>query len=199
MLDNEFGKSELLRVISPIRVISAGGFVAITHFKNRESTVDIDYSIDPDLHDNEDVKEDIRLATRAVAKEFEYRDDWFNDEMTLFTARSIRPKLFEESVDQGLILWQGKRLIIYAMKFEWALERKVRRLSYGSKGRDSKADLSDAVVILHSLVEQNSDRPVGREYVKQLNLNGFDLLPHESTLDVLADAYQKTYHRQGLE
>lgn len=199
MLDNEFGKSELLRVISPIRVISAGGFVAITHFKNRESTVDIDYSIDPDLHDNEDVKEDIRLATRAVAKEFDYRNDWFNDEMTLFTARSIRPKLFEESVDQGLVLWQGKRLIIYAMKFEWALERKVRRLSYGGTGRNLKVDLSDAVVILHSLVERNAGKPVGREYVKRLNLNGFDLLPHESTLDMLANEYQQKYHEHGME
>jgi hypothetical protein len=55
----------------------------ISYFKNRETTVDLDYCLDPELFDNEDVKEDIRIAAQSVAEQLDFPDDWFNDEMTM--------------------------------------------------------------------------------------------------------------------
>ena len=177
--------------------MSTGGFLAVAYFKNRESTVDLDYCLDPELFDNEDVKEDIRIATESVAGQLVYPSSWFNDEMTIFAHRSIRPKLFQDSLDQDIVLWQGKRLTIYAVQFEWALERKIRRLSYASSGRSYSSDISDAVAILHVLVERNGGRPLDREHIRQLNRNGFDVLPDELTLDVIEHIYQQTY-KEGV-
>jgi len=193
LLDAEFEKSELLCALAPIRIMSAGGFLSIAYFENRESTVDLDYCLDPELFDNEDVKEDIRVAAEAVARQLLFPSSWFNDEMTIFASRSIRPKLFQDSLDQDIVLWKGKRLIIYAVQFEFALERKIRRLSYASTGRSS--DISDAVAILHFLVGQNGDRPLDRDHIRQLNRNGFDVLLDEGTLDVVEHIYWQTYNK----
>lgn len=197
LLDAEFEKSELLRALAPIRVMSTGGFLAIAYFKNRESTVDLDYCLDPELFDNEDVKEDIRIATEAVASQLVFPPSWFNDEMTIFASRSIRPKLFQDSLDQDIVLWQGKQLIIYAVQLTWALERKIRRLSYASTGRS--ADISDAVTILHCLVERNGDQPLNRDYIRQLNRNGFDVPPDEATLEVVEHIYRQTYNEDVFD
>ncbi|OBT95623.1 hypothetical protein VE01_05916 [Pseudogymnoascus verrucosus] len=198
LLDAKLDESELLRVVAPIRIICTGGFLAVSYLKSRVSTVDLDYCLDPELYDNEDVKEDIRIAAESVAIQLTYPDDWFNDEMTIFTKRSTRPKLFQESLDQGVVLWQGKRLIIYAIKFEWALETKLRRLSYASAPRNYSIDMSDAVAILNVLVERNGGQPLDREFIRGLNWNGFDVLPTEGTLDAIARTYQQTYNKDGL-
>ncbi|KFX95822.1 hypothetical protein O988_05618 [Pseudogymnoascus sp. VKM F-3808] len=195
LLDAEFEKSELLSALAPIRIMSTGGFLAIAYFKNRESTVDLDYFLDPELFDNEDVKYDIRTAAEAVASQLVFPPSWFNDEMTIFASRSIRPKLFQDSLDQDIVLWQGKRLKVYAVEFEWALERKIRRLTHDSAGRSYSSDLSDAVSILHLLVERNGDQPLDRDHIRQLNRNGFEVLPDERTLDVIAHIYRQTYNK----
>ncbi|ELR02398.1 hypothetical protein VC83_02547 [Pseudogymnoascus destructans] len=197
LLDVEFEKSELLSALAPVRIMSTGGFLAIAYFKNRESTVDLDYCLDPELFDNEDVKEDIRIAAEAVARQLAFPSSWFNDEMTIFASRSIRPKLFQDSLDQGVVIWQGNRLIVYAVEFEFALERKIRRLSYASTGRSS--DISDAVAILHFLVGQNGDRPLDRDHIRQLNRNGFDVLLDEGTLDVVEHIYWQTYNKSVFD
>lgn len=47
MLDREVAKYLTLNWALPITLISTGGFVAVSHFRNRRSTEDIDYMLDP--------------------------------------------------------------------------------------------------------------------------------------------------------
>lgn len=54
-------------------------------------------------------------------------------------------------MEQNVVLWRGKNLVIYAVKWEWSLARKVKRI--GSTGRD--ADVSDAVALLRQMVDDS--------------------------------------------
>jgi hypothetical protein len=81
-------------------------------------------------------------AVGKVAKSRGYSPEWFNDKVAPFAVGATRLPLFEESVAQNIVLWQGKDLIVYAGKWEWSLARELKRI--GSSSRE--ADISDAVV-----------------------------------------------------
>lgn len=197
LLDAEFGKSELLCVVSPIRIISTGGYVAVTHFHNRATTCDVDYLLDPDIEDNEDIKEDMRRAGEVVADKMNCDKDWFNNELSIFTSRPKRPALFNESILQNVILFKGKRLVIYAGKWTWALEQKVRRIGNSSRQAKNQTDIIDVVAILRVITVEIAS-PLSGKYVKALNTNGFDVPPTEETLKLIAETYRKTYGEEGL-
>ncbi|KKZ67178.1 hypothetical protein EMCG_07123 [[Emmonsia] crescens] len=56
MLDREIGKNELLIAFAPITLLSAGGFLAVNYLKNRESTMDLDYFLEPQWAHDDDIR-----------------------------------------------------------------------------------------------------------------------------------------------
>lgn len=81
--------------------------------------------------------------------------------MEVFAIGETKQRLFHDSIIQGVVLWQGTNLIIYAAKWEWSLARKLKRI--GSQRRD--IDVSDAVEILAKMVVEN-EGPLSHELVK---------------------------------
>lgn len=59
--------------------------------------------------------------------------------------------LFVALNTQGVVLWQGSNLIIYAAKWEGSLARKLKRI--GSHRRE--VDISDAIEILAHMVNEH--------------------------------------------
>lgn len=136
--------------------------MAVAFFHNRETTEDIDFIIDPDTKNVAKVREKLQQAISKVADLRGITEEWINSRMEVFAVGDVNKRLlFNESVSQGAIIWQGKNLVIYAAKWEWALARKVKRI--GSQNRD--IDKSDAVALLSRMVQENGG-PLTYELIK---------------------------------
>ncbi|ROT38124.1 hypothetical protein SODALDRAFT_279063 [Sodiomyces alkalinus F11] len=185
-------KSKNLRAAAPIKLLSAGGFVAVTLFRHRQSTRDIDYIIDPAIRKLNKIKEKFQRAILAVAKQYELIGDWINPLMDLFTPGDIKRRLFRDSVGQGVVLWQGKNLIIYAAQWKWSLARKLKRI--GSARRET--DIKDAVEILAVMVRENGG-PLALGVVKAWNTIMHTPLDDYAIRSV-ADAYIRRWGIPGI-
>lgn len=202
LLDNEIENHELLMSIAPIRLISIGGALAVRILKNRHSTFDIDCVLDPNISAVRYFAEEFDYAVSIVAMEAQETEDWLNQQMSMFIARNRREHLFLESVKQGIIVFQGDNLIIYAGDLTWALERKIRRVSYARDRRGAQnIDLTDAAALIHYMLNPAGDAkkpPLTAEYIRSLNMNGFDPEPTPTALKEVADFYRKAYGEEGI-
>jgi hypothetical protein len=185
--------NDWINAFAPIRIISAGGFLAVTYLKNRQSTGDIDYLIDPEFAEDKDIKGPLQTAINAVAHQLKYEDKWINEDMAIFVTKKTRQTLFKQAEKQGIMLFKGKSLEILAAPLEWALERKIRRIYAAERGRKIENDLTDAVALLRELRARNRG-PLDGKYIQRLNMNGFDVLPDHETMQRVAREYRLKYN-----
>ncbi|CAD0048407.1 unnamed protein product [Aureobasidium pullulans] len=193
VLDGQIGESKNLRKMSPVRMISAGGFLAVNVFGNRASTEDIDYILDPEIKNLTKAEEKLSIAIRKVNKDLQLEDQWINDSMAVFAVGDKRKQLFRESVEQNEVVFQGKHLVIYAVKWQWGLTRKLIRLG-ASLGRKEDIDLSDAVALIRRIVEQEGTA-LDRNMVKSWTDNIYTPI-EDQVLDRVAAEYVKKYGTQ---
>lgn len=99
-LDNEMGKDEWLIAFAPITVLTTGGFVAVNFFRNRQSTADLDYLLEPQWAYDEDVKKPVQRAVLRAARHLSFVEDWANEEMALFTPKSAGHICFRRQRDR---------------------------------------------------------------------------------------------------
>ncbi|OAG41608.1 hypothetical protein AYO21_04072 [Fonsecaea monophora] len=191
-LDGEIGKSKNLGKIAPVRLLSAGGFVAVSHLGNRSATEDIDYIIDPNIENLGKIKEKLQKAIRTVADKRKISEEWINAHMEVFAVGGTKMRLFQESIEQQVILWHGKNLVIYAVKWEWSLARKLKRI--GSERRE--VDINDAVAILKIMVDQKGG-PLERETMKGWNSIIYTPI-EDSVLDIVAAGFSAKYGVPGI-
>ncbi|KAK2747149.1 hypothetical protein FQN57_002406 [Myotisia sp. PD_48] len=191
-LDEEIGKDEFIIAFAPIRMISAGGYLALSLLRNQLSTSDIDYIIDPEWATDDDIREPIRKGITAVADSLKLPKNWLNDDMHIFVTDEGRERLFKQAQEQGIYLFRGTNVEILAAPLKWALERKMRRVHYKNRGRKSEPDLCDCLGLLKYLKEQAGSE-LDREEIRTLNLNGFDVLPDQHTMSAIAAAYREKY------
>ncbi|OAA64212.1 hypothetical protein SPI_02859 [Niveomyces insectorum RCEF 264] len=197
-LDAAIGRSELLMSISPIRLVSIGGSLAVCLLQNRAASVDIDCILDPNIAVAPDYVQDFNAAVSRAARRSELAGDWLNRELETFVSRSRLGNLFLESIEQGIALYEGTNLVVYAGRLDWALERKMRRVSHVHDRRKKKdVDITDAAAIIAYMVK-STGKPLSFEYVRGLNENGFDVPPTDVALQTVADFYVAAYGTQGL-
>ncbi|KAJ8060956.1 hypothetical protein OCU04_010035 [Sclerotinia nivalis] len=182
---------QFLTAFSPIEIVTAGGFLAIWYLKNREATGDLDYIIHPEWSSDAEIKEPLQKAVLAVAQKCNFNQKWMNEEMSLFTTSATDQRLFELAKQQNVVLFNGNNIIVYAAPIEWALERKLRRIFVGGRDRKSVLDMSDAVAMLKYL--KDAKGPLDREYIRTLNMNGFDVVPDDFTMNRVAEEYQRIH------
>lgn len=189
------GNNAWLVAFAPIRVLTAGGFLAVTYLKNRDSTGDLDYLIEPEYVGDQEIQRALDDAVRNVALRLRYNDEWMNDAMSIFVTRKARQDLFERALRDGVTLFKGEHLEVLAAPIEWALERKLRRIHGTSRDRKAESDMSDAVAILKYLRTRN-DGPLDLESIRTMNVNGFDILPDDGTMQKVADEYRRVYNEE---
>lgn len=167
--------------MAPIKMISAGGFVAVSCFGNRDATEDVDYILDPHIGNLQKAEEKLGAAIKDVTNQLGLADKWINDSMWVYSIGEPRKRLFKESIEQDQKLFSGRNLVIYAAKWQWALNRKLIRLS-GDNPRER--DLSDAVERIKRIIDA-SGRPLSRDLIKSWPTNSVDVI-RDSVLDELA-------------
>ncbi|KAM3452100.1 hypothetical protein MY3296_004837 [Beauveria thailandica] len=192
-LDVEIGKSKNMSKIKPVQLLSAGGFVAVTLFRNRDSTDDIDYIINPDTPNVDKIKDKFQAAIRRVSEQRGIDEGWINKQMEIFVNGRNKQSLFRDSVTQNVVLWRGTNLIIYAAKWEWTMARKLKRI--GSENRD--IDISDAVEILSRMVQENGG-PLALETVKSWDTIVYTPLD-VAAIKSVADDYMERYGAVGIK
>lgn len=121
-----------------------------------------------------------------------YTPEWVNDQVAQFAFGDTRLPLFRDSIAQNLILWQGKNLVIYAVKWEWSLARKLKRI--GSSNRE--VDKSDAVAILHEINTRNG-APLPRQVAKDWNQIVYTEI-EDHVLDKITELYKEKYGQDGM-
>lgn len=162
---------------------------------NRTTTQDLDYFIDPVAYGSlyGQVQSELRRLILQVAKEMRFVEDWANDQVALFLGLLRDPKdLFDRSVQQGLLLYNGVNLLIYGVLWLWTLVRKMKRLQMDSQ-LPREVDWSDCVFILHRIISGT-----GGELLKRRQLTEFDHTDREppvymETIDSVNQRFQLTY------
>ncbi|KAK2811279.1 hypothetical protein FQN49_008471 [Arthroderma sp. PD_2] len=194
-LDEEMGKSEMVVAFAPIRLIAAGGFLAVMLLQNRDATGDLDYLIDPEWASDVDIQKPLKDAIGKVSRDLDYNIEWANEDLGLFVTKDARHYLFSKAEEQNIVLFKGEYLIVLAAPIEWALERKIRRIYAADRGRKTEFDLSDCLAMLRYLRERQN-APLDREYIRTLNVNNFDILPDDRTMAVIAAAYREKFDEE---
>ena len=186
-------KDPFLQAFAPINIITTGGFLAVTYFKNRAATGDLDYQIDPEWIKDEEIKAPLQAAIISVADKEHMEDDWMNDSLAIFATNTAWKTIFQQAYKQNIKLFVGKSLIVWAAPFEWALERKLRRVAFSSVERESKnVDMEDALALFKHFREANRG-PLDMEYFRKLNMNSFDPEPTSTDMGRVAAEYEKRY------
>lgn len=180
-----------LTAFASIEVVTAGGFFAVWYLKSRKATGDLDYIIDPEWSSDDEIKIPLREAVFEVARKLKIDRKWMNEEMSLFTTSATDKRLFKEAREQNIVLFEGINLLVRAAPIEWALERKLRRIFASGRDRKAELDMSDAVAMLKHLKDSNG--PLDREYIRTLNMNGFDVVPDDATMNRVAAVYRRVY------
>ncbi|KAG9592310.1 hypothetical protein KCV04_g10827, partial [Aureobasidium melanogenum] len=130
-LSTEIANSPILAPYRPLELVSCGGFVSVMHLGNRTSTHDFDFFLNKRTYGRhyEAVRQELLFLIGKVAQALRYKSDWANDEVKFFLTLLNDPEaLFIESKRQMRPIYQNRDLKIYAVKWEWALARKLKRL-----------------------------------------------------------------------
>ncbi|KAB8264868.1 hypothetical protein BDV32DRAFT_61776 [Aspergillus pseudonomiae] len=195
LLDSKLAAIPIIVAFAPIKVIAAGGFFAVAHLKNRQTTKDLDYLLEPDWANDNDIKQSLREAIVQVADELGYPQNWANDDVALFVTKQARHLLMSLALKQNIVLWSGNQITVLSAPVEWALERKLRRIYAADRGRKAELDLSDALAMLN-LLKNDKGGKLDMEYYRTLNINGFDVVPDHETMQRVSAAYKAKYNEE---
>ncbi|CZT48537.1 uncharacterized protein RSE6_09246 [Rhynchosporium secalis] len=190
-LDHEMEKKDFLAAFAPINVVTVGGYLAVTYFGNREATGDLDYMIEPQWANDDEIKSPLKEAIILVAEEEKFEYDWMNDDLAIWATAEASKSLFERAYEQNILLFDGQCLKVWAAPLEWALERKLRRIAFAERG-DKTVDLDDALT-LFKYFRDSKKGPLDMEYFRNLNMNGFDLNPRVKDMEKVAAEYRQLY------
>lgn len=116
----------------------------------------------------------------------------------MFVSKPRRKDLFLESVQQGITIYEGPNLVVYAGRLDWALERKLRRVAHARDRRKKKdVDISDAAALV-KLMRNSGGLPLSFQWIRNLNLNGFDVPPTKEAIEEVARFYIQAYGEVGI-
>ncbi|KAJ5957994.1 uncharacterized protein N7479_005144 [Penicillium vulpinum] len=146
-MDYEIGQNIWLTAFAQIRLITGGGFLAVSYLKNRDSTGDVDYLIDPEFAADKNLQNALHSTMRTVARQLQYDDELDQRSYGYLCAPKARQTLFKLAKKQNiaLSLFKGESFKILAAPIEWALERKLMRIYAADRDREAEMDISDAI------------------------------------------------------
>ncbi|RAH67334.1 uncharacterized protein BO66DRAFT_413705 [Aspergillus aculeatinus CBS 121060] len=128
--DREVGSDEFIVALAPIRLIAAGGFLAVTYLRSRESTGDIDYLIDPEFAGDQHIQVPLQKAIRSVAHQKGFTNKWINEDMAIFVTKKARQTLFGKAEKQNIVLFSGENIEALKLRNKGPLDQEsVRRMN----------------------------------------------------------------------
>ncbi|KAL4802754.1 hypothetical protein BDV18DRAFT_60841 [Aspergillus unguis] len=191
-LDEELGKFDFIVAFAPIKLITAGGFLAVNYLKNRETTKDLNYLLDPEWATDEDIKGPLEQAILRVSERLQLSEQWANEDMALYVTKETRIHLFRKALKQNITLFRGDHLVILAAPIKWAIKRKIRWNFGPGRDRRVETDMSDLLAMLKCLKDRKA-APLTREQLLTQSLYSFDVVPDSAGMEQIAAAYREKY------
>ncbi|KAL4797426.1 hypothetical protein BDV19DRAFT_45306 [Aspergillus venezuelensis] len=191
-LDEELGRFDFIVAFAPIKLITAGGFLAVNYLRNRDTTKDLNYLLDPEWATDEDIKGPIEQAILRVSQRLGIRENWANENMSSYVTKETRIHLFRKALKQNIMLYRGDNVIIYAAPIKWALKRKIRWMFTPGQDRNVDIDMSDLLAMLKYMRDRKGG-PLNQEHLRTQSLNSFDVVPDSSGMEQIAAAYREKY------
>lgn len=109
-------------------MISPAGYLAVSYFRNRAMTEDIDAIIDPEYASDEELLRMMHTVMVEVGRDLNFGEHWINDSVALLLTQPARKSLFSDAEKQNIVLWSGEHLRVLAAPLEWGLETNLRHL-----------------------------------------------------------------------
>ncbi|KAF5325390.1 hypothetical protein D9619_009885 [Psilocybe cf. subviscida] len=162
-LDTQLGKdAQLRREKRQIRIICSGGVCAVAYLRSRATTKDIDfYTPHPD-DSREITYARYELNMHDARGRARYPDGWINCEMGAHINNLKGGEvLFANSVKNGVVLYTGEHLVVYAADWKFQFVGKVKRafdnLEYAQevgeiRTLDTDKDFGDALHFLNQIM-----------------------------------------------
>ncbi|KAL4943862.1 hypothetical protein BDV06DRAFT_220823 [Aspergillus oleicola] len=191
-LDEELGHFDFIVAFAPIKLITAGGFLAVNYLKNRDNTKDLNYLLDPEWATDEDIKGPLEQAILRVSQRLGIRETWANENMSSYVTKETRIHLFRKALKQNIMLYRGDNVIIYAAPIKWALKRKIRWMFTPGQDRKVDIDMSDLLAMLKYMRDRKGG-PLNQEHLRTQSLNSFDVVPDSAGMEQIAAAYREKY------
>ncbi|QSS61008.1 hypothetical protein I7I51_05815 [Histoplasma capsulatum] len=179
-LDKALGGNELIYAFSPITMISPAGYLAVSYFRNRAMTEDIDAIIDPEYASDEELLRMMHTVMVEVGRDLNFGEHWINDSVALLLTQPARKSLFSDAEKQNIVLWS----VGLGDKSPASLRQAPTSQNF--------TDTEDVMVILNTLINQNNG-PLERDAIQRLNRNGLDIVIADRVLDQVAEVYGKRY------
>ncbi|KAL5333476.1 hypothetical protein BJX70DRAFT_61233 [Aspergillus crustosus] len=191
-LDEELGKFDFIVAFAPIKLITAGGFLAVNYLRNRDTTKDLNYLLDPEWAADDDIKKPLEQAILRVSKRLQISDLWATEDMASYVTKETRIHLFRKALKQDIILFRGDNLIILAAPIKWALKRKIRWMFAPGRDRRVEVDMCDLLALLKCERDRKGG-PLNREHLRTQSVNSFDVVPDTAGMEQIAAAYREKY------
>ncbi|EIM79652.1 uncharacterized protein STEHIDRAFT_163475 [Stereum hirsutum FP-91666 SS1] len=154
---------------APIEYVSAGGYLAVTYFKNRETTDDIDvvrvnYGSDWDDHKRSIFYD----CVRTVASVRNLGSDWFSMSLGITAPDgTLRDEWIAITKRQNIILYESAMIRIYAADLKWCLVSKIKRypqlvtvVGMARLEQKQRTEIEDMRNILAHMMKERKFKPV---------------------------------------
>ncbi|KAL8402564.1 hypothetical protein RB596_009078 [Gaeumannomyces avenae] len=201
-LDRAIEQSEVLDGVLPINLVSYGGVLSVCLFDIRPATKDVDVLLPPNIRDAQPCLNEFKRLVASVADDLGYMRDWVNDDLRLFVPTDHRLRLLQDSIEQGVTVFEGSSLVIWAGVWEFGLESKLHRIGQNSGNtktakRRREADISDAVELVHRM-RGHSANPLDKAWV--MGLKRYDHSPsfEDEAIEQVSRHYISRYAKQGI-
>ncbi|KAL8941811.1 MAG: hypothetical protein Q9211_001663 [Gyalolechia sp. 1 TL-2023] len=143
------------------------------------------------------VQRELRRLIFEVAGRLHFVPDWANDHVQLFLSLLRNPKeLFDRSIRQGLLLYNGNALQIYGVLWLWVLVRKMKRLQMENQPQ-REVDWSDCVAITYQIM-QESGSPVQRAALTEFDHTDREPPVFPETVRAVNYRFRQIYHIDGF-
>lgn len=136
------------------------------------------------------VREGLKMAICHVSMQLAYDPTWCNDDVSTFINLLSRPdELFNQSIRQGLVLYSGRNLEVYAVHWIWLLVRKMKRLQMWSVSPRME-DLRDCVAIANIIYLESG--AIGKRMLQQFDHSEREPPVFRSTAKSVGDTTAQT-------
>ena len=143
------------------------------------------------------VQSELRRLMLQVAKTLHFIKGWANDEVTLFLSLLRDPKdLYDRSIQQGLLLYDGTNLQIYGVLWLWVLVRKLKRLQMEDQ-HPREVDWSDCVAITRRIVEETG-APIDKASLKEFDHTEREPPVYDTTVHAINEHYSQLFGHDGF-
>ncbi|KAH9941873.1 uncharacterized protein BXZ73DRAFT_41789 [Epithele typhae] len=176
-----------------VSIVAVGGAVNTVLLGTRPYTGDVDFFYRTKTRSQEVT--DVLAAAEAVRNGLGLEASWLNNHTVVFVQEGTIGTMYEEAIQQNVVVFREHGLTVYAAPWRYALITKLDRVM---KGAGRSYDMSDAVGYLSHLLQGRQGRVVTMADLEGWAREYALTPPTEEVVAGLAALYKAQTGRDGV-